>query len=279
MADSNPTSLLAAPLLENALLWLDVFTIDLARYLLGAGTVSFVLYITLRSFSESRRIQARRASYSDICREIGNSVITVAVYASVALFTVGLINSGNSMMYSELRSFDVAYIPFSIVLLLVFHDAYFYWAHRLMHSRRLFRLFHRTHHMSRTPTPWAAYCFAIPEAFLMACFVPLVIQLLPVHSIALFTFLIIMIFRNAMGHSGIEFHPPGWVDSRWDFLTTVTHHDLHHQKFDGNYGLYFTWWDRWMGTERPEYKSTFRKVTNRDSLTSEAGSISMETGS
>lgn len=38
-----------------------------------------------------------------------------------------------------------------------------------------------------------------------------------------------------------------------DFLTTSTHHDLHHATARWNYGLYFTWWDRWMGTEHPDY--------------------------
>lgn len=36
---------------------------------------------------------------------------------------------------------------------------------------------------------------------------------------------------------------------------TTTHHDLHHQRGRSNYGLYFTWWDRWMGTEHPDYQA------------------------
>jgi sterol desaturase/sphingolipid hydroxylase (fatty acid hydroxylase superfamily) len=94
----------------------------------------------------------------------------------------------------------------------------------------------------------------------MTLFVPMAMALLPLHPVALFVFLAIMIIRNAMGHSGVEFHPIGWVDSPLDALTTVTHHDLHHQKLHGNYGLYFTWWDRWMGTELSGYKAAFRRA-------------------
>jgi sterol desaturase/sphingolipid hydroxylase (fatty acid hydroxylase superfamily) len=50
------------------------------------------------------------------------------------------------------------------------------------------------------------------------------------------------------------------VDSPLDLMTTTTHHDMHHQQFNGNYGLYFTWWDRWMGTEFPEYKVAFHQA-------------------
>ena len=39
--------------------------------------------------------------------------------------------------------------------------------------------------------------------------------------------------------------------------------DLHHSSGNTNFGLYFTWWDRWMGTEHPRYREEFRKVTAR----------------
>lgn len=41
------------------------------------------------------------------------------------------------------------------------------------------------------------------------------------------------------------------------------YHDLHHKDFDGNYGLYFTWWDRLCGTEHKRYRETFEEVTPR----------------
>jgi sterol desaturase/sphingolipid hydroxylase (fatty acid hydroxylase superfamily) len=33
------------------------------------------------------------------------------------------------------------------------------------------------------------------------------------------------------------------------WVNTVTHHDLHHQLIHSNYSLYFTHWDRLMGTQ------------------------------
>jgi sterol desaturase/sphingolipid hydroxylase (fatty acid hydroxylase superfamily) len=41
------------------------------------------------------------------------------------------------------------------------------------------------------------------------------------------------------------------------WLTTVTHHDLHHAHAGTNFGLYFTFWDRIMGTEDPNYERAF----------------------
>ncbi len=247
-------------LIETLEFWGMVWFFDSARYFFGAGVVSIVLLILFKRFSASRKIQKHRATASDIRREIVFSMITTAVYATVALVTVRMKEAGILTIYSDWSEFGTLYGLFSLPIILILHDAYFYWIHRAMHHRRLYKTFHLLHHRSRTPTPWAAYAFAPGEALLMALFLPLVTFLLPMHVSIIGVFLGIMIIRNAMGHSGIEFHPKKWVDSPLDVFTTTTHHDLHHQRTRGNYGLYFTWWDRRMGTEFKDYKERFREA-------------------
>ena len=41
------------------------------------------------------------------------------------------------------------------------------------------------------------------------------------------------------------------------FLNTPTHHAMHHEKVGANFGLYFNYWDRWFGTNHPEYERRF----------------------
>ena len=36
---------------------------------------------------------------------------------------------------------------------------------------------------------------------------------------------------------------------------------MHHQYFKGNYGLYFTWWDRIMHTTHKDYDMRFKQVS------------------
>lgn len=68
-----------------------------------------------------------------------------------------------------------------------------------------------------------------------------------------------MIIRNVMAHAGSELFPAGWVDNPLtSWIATTTHHDLHHSS-GHNYGFYFTFWDRLMGTEHPRYAEEFRK--------------------
>ncbi len=77
----------------------------------------------------------------------------------------------------------------------------------------------------------------------------------------IFAFVIFMVARNVLGHAGFELHPKGWTRHPvLGWLTTTTHHDLHHAAVGCNYGLYFTWWDRLMGTEHPHYRQRFDEV-------------------
>ncbi len=63
---------------------------------------------------------------------------------------------------------------------------------------------------------------------------------------------------------GYELYPANWYRiPLLKYKTPSTHHNLHHAKFNGNYGLYFTWWDRWMGTEFPETRERFEEITKR----------------
>ena len=38
-------------------------------------------------------------------------------------------------------------------------------------------------------------------------------------------------------------------------LNTVQHHDMHHRFPRNHFSLYFTHWDRWMGTLHPKYEA------------------------
>jgi lathosterol oxidase len=164
-------------------------------------------------------------------------------------------------IYRDFEEAGPVYFILSLALMLVAHDTYFYWTHRAMHHRRLFALFHRTHHLSRTPTVWAAYSFSVPEAIVQGVFVPLFVAVVPVHALTLFIFVAIQIVRNVMGHSGTELHPAAFGPGRWlGWNNTTTYHDLHHETGRGNYSLYFRWWDQLMGTEHPDYRHKFESI-------------------
>lgn len=241
-----------------------IFAFDFSRYLIAASITFATVWLLRRTALKARKIQSREATAADMRREFAQSLQSVFVYMIGACFLIWGREVG--VFYDVFGvSFGLGVDLLILVAMVIAHDAYFYWAHRFMHHPRLFRHFHRAHHRSITPTPWAAYSFAMPEAAVMFLFVPLWQFFVPTPGWVLFTWLNFQIIRNAMGHAGFEFFPRWWLDSpltRW--INTTVHHDLHHNGgFNTNYGLYFTWWDKWMGTEHPKYHAKFREVTRR----------------
>ena len=80
-----------------------------------------------------------------------------------------------------------------------------------------------------------------------------------------------MIARNVMGHLSMELMPSGSTrHPTWGLFTTTTHHGLHHKRANANYGLYFTFWDRVMGTTDARYDQEFEAVASRPMDSGEA---------
>ena len=242
---------------------LDVMYFDFSRYAIAAGSMFAVLFV-FRAWAENRRIQQKRAKRGDSAREILSSFRTVFFFGVTTLATLGLREAG--IIQFEINEFPLWLALVQAAVMILVHDAYFYWSHRAMHSKRLFRATHLHHHKSRIPTPFTAYSFSIWEAIIEAAYVPLFLLATSLMGIsytglAILFFIWVQISRNVMQHAGVEIHPAGWVDTKWlDWISTTTHHDLHHSGGNHNFGFYFTWWDRWMGTEHPQYKERFRAV-------------------
>lgn len=245
-----------APILDEFRhIWPHVFAGDLARYLIGAGSVFLLIWVIFRSRLVHRKIRGSVPPIGQIRREIGYSLLTVCIFASVGTTIALGARYGVLPVYTEVSSYGWLYFFASLALMIVAHDAYFYWVHRLMHRIPLLWRVHVAHHRSHNPTPWAAYAFDPGEALIHALFMPVFVAIVPMHVGGLFVFTAHMILRNAVGHCGYELFPGGWASHPvLGQVTTVTHHDMHHEQAPRNFGLYFTWWDRWMGTEHPEYR-------------------------
>lgn len=252
----------ATSLLQTANdMFVGSFMFDMARYLIAASLTAGLVWLLRRTSLATRKIQRREATLADFLREFGASVRTVVVFTVLAVPMVWAFKHG------YLRSYQGAVTPLGyagyLTGIVLAHDTWFYWTHRAMHSELLFKSFHRFHHRTITPTAWTAYSFAVPEAVVSFLFMPAWLAIVPTPNPVVFTFLAVMILRNTMGHAGLELHPRGWASHpvlKW--ISTTTHHDLHHgASYNHNYGYYFTWWDKLMGTEHPDYVKTFDRVT------------------
>lgn len=244
--------------------WPGIYLFDLFRYLIPASIFFVIFWVFGRNAFRHLFIQKKFPENKQFVHEFLYSMSTVVIFSLIGYLTVSARKSGITQSYNDIATYGISYLIFSFILTLIFHDFYFYWTHRLMHHKSIFRYVHRVHHESTNPSPWAAYAFHPWEAVIQALVMPIMIFMFPLHPLVIFLFLTYMIIRNVIGHLGFEIFPKGWTKNKWlGWTTAVTHHNMHHERFNTNYGLYFTWWDRWMKTEDKEYEQKFDEVKSR----------------
>lgn len=247
--------------------WVQNLRVDLTRYAIFALAIWFALWVVLAVPLAHRKVRSTSPPWRQLVTEFGVSLRTIAIFSTVGLFMFVMARKGIMTGPDLAASWGWVWGAISLVLMIVAHDAWFYWTHRAMHDPRIFRFFHRRHHRSFNPSPFSAYSFDVTEAFVQAIFVPIWLMIVPTSFAVVGFFMVHQIARNTLGHCGYEIFPAR-RDGRplFGWMTSVTHHDLHHGEARWNYGLYFSWWDRWMGTEHPQYLARFATAARRPQL-------------
>lgn len=246
-------------------LWLALFAIIGGRYLVVAGFFYGWFWVWQERREHWRKIWPGVPSRRILRNEILWSIATSGIFA---LSGVGLglaATHGWLQVYPDLDHYGLWYLPVSLALLLFFHETYFYFIHRAMHaSPFLMRHVHAVHHYSVNPSPWAGFSFHPSEGVLQALIIPALLFVVPTHPLVLLVFLVVMTVTGITNHLGYEIYWPGFARGRLTgFIINATHHSLHHKQFDCNYGLYFTFWDRLLGTENPAYPDFYDAIQAR----------------
>ncbi|CAN5253573.1 sterol desaturase family protein [soil metagenome] len=228
-----------------------IFSILIVRYFLVAGLFYLYFFKWKQEAWVARKLHRKNPSMSQCRKEISWSVITSVIFAVAGTLSILLWQQGNSRIYLEIAEFGWLYFMASIVIAMLLHETYYYWLHRWMHTASIFRTVHKVHHDSMVVSPWTAFSFHPLEGLLEALVLPLLIFILPLHPYAIVIYLTIMTISSVVNHLDIELFPKNF-DKHWlgKWLIGATHHSAHHSHFRFNYGLYFTFWDKWMRTEK-----------------------------
>jgi sterol desaturase/sphingolipid hydroxylase (fatty acid hydroxylase superfamily) len=245
--------------------WLTNVAIVLPTYIAFAVGVWLLLWVALRRALRSRKIRDETPSPRKLLTEFLYSVRSIAIFATVSVGITVLARAGAYPLSDLAGGWGPVWFWASLAMMIVGQDAYIYWLHRWMHRSRWYRRLHRRHHLSNNPSPFAAYSFDVGEALLMVGpFGVLWPAVVPTPWAVSLIFMGHQIFRNTLLHAGYELMPTRADGRPWlDWLTTTTHHDLHHAQAGYNFAPWFTWWDRWMGTEHPEYLAHYARAAGR----------------
>ena len=228
-----------------------VFVVTIARYFVFSKVYHFTTFVLLKKWLQSRILNSSPTGKKQMRYEIFYSVISAGIFAVFGVGMYGLWLEGRTAVYVEVKEYPLWYIPLSIVLALFIQDTYYYWLHRWMHIPKVYKYFHKVHHNSVHTSVWTSFSFHPLETIAQAVILPLIIIFLPLHTYAILAILLIMTISATINHAGVEIYPGGRY-GKWfgKLVVGATHHDVHHRRFLCNYGLYFTIWDRLMGTER-----------------------------
>jgi len=257
--------MLSLPELLNFTMGLGIFLI-LNFIIFSLGGYWF-FYKILGESIEHRKILESAIGDKQIPREVLNSVSTQSIFLITGLFIFCLYKLGLTKIYQPWDDRGILYFFLSFFIMHQLHDAYFYWTHRWMHEKKFLKKFHLTHHQSKVPTPFSALSFHPVEAFIQVFFWILISLLIPLPAFWLFGFYSFMYYINMWGHTNFEFwHKDLLTHPFLRYLNTPTHHNLHHKYHHLNYGIYYNFWDRWCGTNHPNYEEHYRSVKGKTEL-------------
>jgi Delta7-sterol 5-desaturase len=224
----------------------------------------FLFWKKLKQRFQQWRIQInQRADAAQIKAEIKNSfksLLVGAFYSSVVLY---LNSIGYTKIYSNVSEYNIGFAILGFFVLLLIDDTWFYWCHRLLHHPRIFKYVHLEHHKSVDTTPFTSMSFHWLEPLLLSLWIIPVSFVFPIYAPVLGFLQLWGLLDNIKAHLGYELYPAWFNKSVLRFLTSSTHHNMHHSKFKGNYGVHFRFWDKLMGTEFKDYEKAFDGIQER----------------
>lgn len=196
-------------------------------------------------------------------REILFTVSSLVLFAGAGYLTGWLLENNIGFGYSGTPEsiWGFIYMVLSFFIAFIIQDIYFYWCHRLLHTKLFFRYVHNWHHRSHNTNAWSAFSFHPVEAIFQIGIIPLLILIVPIHELALACFSILLLLISVYGHCGYELRHNKL--KQFDVFNSSLHHFQHHAYVHYNFGIFLTIWDKWFGTEYPKYEGELDELRKR----------------
>ena len=242
---------------------LAFFGIIISRYFVICGGAHLFFYSIFTNFSDKPNLSRKPPLWKTIKKDMELSLCSAVIFAFCAALVITAYDLGFTRLYISVDKYGFWYLGISFVALLILQDAYFYFMHRLFHHPLLFKKLHYGHHRSGDPTPWTSFAFDSSEAIIQALFFICIVFVLPLHYIPLLSALMVMTVWAVFNHIGFELFPSSFY-SNWlgKWFIGSKHHLIHHRKYRLHYGLYFTFWDKILGTQDENYENDIYPKVN-----------------
>lgn len=238
------------------LYWFVFCGIMMGGYFAAAASIYWLMYSALGKQPPEGPHEGRLQGRKVIIADIKLSVLSVIFFALGAACFMTCYNRGLTQVYTHWKIQDLSYFALSYVLVLWLQDTWFYFFHRLFHLRPLFKWTHRGHHQSKPPTPWTFFALEPMEAAIQVYFLLGITFIIPLHIGVLISILLTMAIWAMGNHIGYPVVPDSRLSRCWGrWCIGSAHHLVHHHRYTKHYGLYFTFWDKVLGTQDASYEA------------------------
>ncbi len=169
-------------------------------------------------------------------------------------------------LYNRLGLFNQIQLPDAVVLVLsvLNLDWALYYQHRALHSLPWLWKCHRVHHTDLDFDVSTGIRFHFLETGFTLLVKALVILILGCPPAAVLAYELIYMIAVLFNHSNVKLSP-GIEKSLRAFIVTPDMHRIHHSgarpETNSNFSFVFSWWDRFLGTYRPQPAAGYEKMT------------------
>ena len=137
------------------------------------------------------------------------------------------------------------------------HDFHFYFGHRLLHWKPLYKMIHKIHHKNINPGPWSGMAMHPVEHLIYFSGI-FIYWVLPAHPFIAISHIFYAGLAPNLGHAGFDkiiFKGGKWVS------TDSFYHYLHHKYFECNYaGDSMNFLDKVFGTFHDGTNESYEKL-------------------
>lgn len=209
------------------------------------------------------RVFNRRLSWRYLLDTVSSLVtLPVIAYMGVALTFIGVgsISDLEPLMYEQFAVFQLGWSWWSLALVLLVTDFWYYWTHRAFHRINVMWATHTVHHSSDYINIPMAYRFGPLDGFFVALTHFPLVFFFPPELVGIG--IIANQIYQAWIHTDRIKKMPTWFEA---VFNTPSHHRVHHgsnaQYTDKNYAGVLIVWDKVFGTFEPEVEAVRYGIT------------------
>lgn len=229
-----------------------------ASFLIVHHTVFYGMYLLLLTIKKFNLFEKYKVQHKPVDKELERKalkhVLTNHFFAQPLLawfLAYPLLTSCGVSVDGPLPTLQTAGLH--ILLCILFEDFSFYWLHRGLHHRWIYKYIHKQHHEFKANVSICAE-YAHPVEDLSNAFAFLLgPAILGVHCSTFLMWTAIRIGESCDAHTGyaLPFLPWNWILS---IQGGAERHEYHHSHNIGCYGSYTKFWDWLCGTDKAYYR-------------------------